>query len=154
MYYFVLLPHFRLVYFHSPAHLIRYTIVTTVMSPNKEVIETYLASWTTDRPTALSCLTEDVERVEWADGFPDSGVPQRGKAAINQNLGDPETTKKIRTEISRMTEENNVVVAEGTVRVPKKEGGFIALKFCNVFELENGKVKRWATFTAEVKNSA
>ena len=124
------------------------------MSPNKKVIETYMASWTTDRSTALSCLTEDVERVEWADGFPDSGVPQRGKAAINQNLGDPETTKKIRTEISRMTEENNVVVAEGTVRVPKKEGGFIALKFCNVFELENGKVKRMDAFTAEIKNSA
>jgi uncharacterized protein len=124
------------------------------MSPNKKVVETYLTSWPTDRAAALACLADDVERVEWADGFPTSGVPQRGKAVINQNLGDPETTKKIRIEIARMTEENNVVVAEGNVRVPMKEGGLIVVKFLNVFELENDKVKRWDTFTAEVKSSA
>jgi len=125
------------------------------MSPNKQVVETYYASFSNlDRPAVLSCLAEDIEWVEWADGNPASGVSHKGKAAFSQNISDPPGGGTLRIEIKRMTEENNVVVAESTVRVPKKEGGFLTLQACDVFELENGKVKRLTSFTAEVKNSA
>ena len=139
---------FPLVYFHSPIHLIRYTIVTTVMSPNKKLIETYMAC--TDRSKVAPLLTDDAEWVEWGDGVPASGVRSRGKVAFLENYGDQE----LLTQITRMMEENNVVVAEGTVRVPKKEGGFLMFRFCDIFELENGKVKRLTSFAAEIKNSA
>lgn len=131
-----------------PYQFKRYTIVTTVMSPNKKLIEAYMDC--TDRSKVAPLLSDDVEWVEWADGVPASGVRTRGKAAFIQNFGDDE----LRTQITRMTEENNVVVAEGTVRVHKKEGTIVTVQFCDIFELENGKVKRLSSFGAMVKDSA
>jgi ketosteroid isomerase-like protein len=121
--------------------------VSAGMSPNKKVIETYLAS--TDRSKVAPLLADDVEWVEWGDGVPPTGIRTRGKAAFIQNFGDDE----LRTQITRMTEENNVVVAEGTVRVHKKDGRILAVEFCNIFELENGKVKRLSSFGALVKEA-
>ncbi|MCI4342124.1 MAG: nuclear transport factor 2 family protein [Thermoplasmata archaeon] len=118
------------------------------MSPNKKVIETYLSS--TDRSKVAPLLAEDVEWIEWGDGVPPTGVRTRGKDAFIQNFG----TDELRSQITRMTEEDNVVVAEGTVRVHKKEGGILTVQFCDIFELENGKVKRLSTFGALVKDPA
>jgi uncharacterized protein len=124
-----------------------------VMTPNKKVVESFLdALGRMDRSALLSCLAEDVERVEWANGFPQSGVPVRGRNAVIQNLDRPADVT-LRTEMARMTEENNVVVAEGTVRVTKKESTPMTIKFLDVFEFESGKVKRLDSFTATV-NSA
>ena len=47
-----------------------------------------------------------------------------------------------------MTEENDVVVAEVTVRIAMKAGGSVPVQFCDIFEFESGKVKRLASFTA------
>jgi ketosteroid isomerase-like protein len=91
-----------------------------------------------------------VEWIEWGDGVPASGVRTQGRAAVVQNLGDEE----IPTEITRMTEEDNVVVAEGIVRMPKKAGGILIIRFCDIFELENGKVKRLNSYAVKVKDSA
>lgn len=115
------------------------------MSPNKKLIETYLAS----RSNIPALLTDDAEWVEWGDGVPASGVRTRGKAAFIQNLGHP----KLGSEVERMIEENNVVVAEGIVHVPKQEGGVMTFRFCDIFELENGKVKRLSSFAAQIKDS-
>jgi uncharacterized protein len=115
------------------------------MTPNKKVVESYFAS----RANIPELLTDDAEWAEWADGVPASGVHTRGKAAFIENLGNPD----LRAQITRMTEENNVVVAEGTVGVPKKEGGLMRFQFVDIFELENGKVKRLNSFAAQVKTS-
>jgi uncharacterized protein len=116
------------------------------MSPNKKVIESYFASTGTDY---AQWLADDVELVEWADGVPASGVRTQGKAAYVENRG----AREYRTEITRMTEENNVVLAEGTAHGTKKEGGSWTVQFCDIFELENGKVKRLTSFGASVKES-
>jgi ketosteroid isomerase-like protein len=118
------------------------------MSPNKKVIESYFA--TIDRSKLAPLLTDDVEWVEWVDGVPASGSRLQGKTAYIQNSGDDE----LRTTITRMTEENKVVVAEGTVRVFKKDGKILTVRFCDIFELENGKIKRLDSFGALIKDSA
>ena len=118
------------------------------MSPNKQVIETYLTS--SDRSKVASLLSDDVEWIEWGDGVPASGVRTQGKIAFIKNFGDDE----LETQIRRMTEENNVVVAEGTVHVHKKDGKILTVQFCDIFELESGKVKRLNSFGALVKDSA
>ena len=124
-----------------------------VMTPNKKVVETFLDGLSRmDRAAVLSCLTEDVERVEWADGFPGSGVPVRGRTAVIQNLDRPADVT-LRVEVKRMTEENDVVVAEGTVHVTEKESTPMTLKFLDVFELEGGKVKRLDSFTARKRST-
>ncbi|HKW04093.1 MAG TPA: nuclear transport factor 2 family protein [Nitrososphaerales archaeon] len=118
------------------------------MSPNKQVIEKYMAC--TDRSEVAPLLTDDVEWVEWADGVPASGVLTRGKPAFIQNFGDDE----LRSEINRMTEENDVVVVEGTVHVHKKDDSILTVKFCDIFELESGKVKKLSSFGALIKDSS
>ena len=60
--------------------------ITAVMSPNKQLIETYMA--TTDKSKLGPLLADDVEWVEWADGVPASGAITRGKAAFVNNYGD------------------------------------------------------------------
>lgn len=122
------------------------------MSVNKEVVKTYLDGIDNLDLSALrSCLAEDADRTEWADGFSDSGVPQRGREAIIKNVERPAEVT-MRTETERMTEENGVVVAESIVRLSKKEGIFMTLRVCSVFLLENNKIKRVNSFTAELKS--
>jgi uncharacterized protein len=117
------------------------------MSPNKKLIESHMA--TTDRSKAAELLAEDVEWVEWADGVPPTGVITRGKAAFIQNYG----TDELRSEIHRVTEENNVVIVEGTAHVLKQDGKKLAVRFVDIFELENGKIKRKSSFGALLKDS-
>jgi uncharacterized protein len=118
------------------------------MSANKKLVETYLA--TTDKSKLGGLLTDDVEWVEWGDGVPASGAVTRGKEAHIKNYGDDE----LRGEIHRLTEENNVVIAEGTAHVTKKDGRTFSVRFVNIFEIENGKIRRKSSFGALLQDAA
>jgi uncharacterized protein len=118
------------------------------MSANKKVVEDYLGR--AKRAEVSPFLTEDAEWVEYAEGVPSLGVRSRGKAAWIHNLGDAE----FRTETHRLTEEGNVVVAEGTARGTSKEGTPWAVRFVDVFEFENGKIRRMTSIGAMLKDSA
>jgi uncharacterized protein len=122
--------------------------IPRAMTPNKRLIETYLA--TTDRSRIAPLLADDVEWIEWGDGVPATGVITRGKEAYLKNYGDDE----LRGEIHRLTEEGNVVVAEGTAHVTKKDGSSLSVRFVDIFEFENGKIKRKSSFGALIKNPA
>ena len=116
--------------------------------PNKKLVETYLA--TSDRSKRGALLADDVEWVEWVDGVPASGAVTRGKEAYLKNYGDND----LRNELHRLTEENNVVVAEGTAHVTKKDGSTLSVRYVDIFEVEGGKIKRKQSFGAMVKGSA
>jgi ketosteroid isomerase-like protein len=118
------------------------------MSANKKILESYFAN--PDRAGVADLLADDFVWTEWADGVPASGVQSRGKDAHLQNYGDD----VLRTEISRMTEENGVVVAEGTTRVHKKDGRILTVRFVNIFEMDSGKIRRKTSFGALVQDSA
>jgi uncharacterized protein len=121
------------------------------MSENKKVVATYLACMgNLDWAGVAECLADDVERIEWADGFPTSGVPVRGKAAV---LKDIEAPQRFQIETIRMTEENDVVATEEIVRVPLKDGGVFIGRACGIFELEKGKLKRMSSWVAEDKTA-
>jgi len=117
------------------------------MSENKKLIETYLA--TKEKATLAPLLADDIEWVEWGDGVPPSGVITRGKEAHIKNFGDDE----LRSEVHRLTEENNVVVAEGTAHVTQNDGTSLSVRFVNIFEVEHGKIKRKSSFGALLKDS-
>lgn len=93
------------------------------MSANKKLIETYLA--TSDKSKLGPLLTDDVEWIEWGDGVPATGAITRGKADFIKNYGNDE----LRGEVTRLTEENNVVVAEGTAQVTKKDGRTLRVQY-------------------------
>ncbi len=122
---------------------------SAAMSANKKLLERYFASLgDLDFTTVASCMADDVERIEWADGFPMSGVPKRGRANVIKEM---EAPRKFQIRPLRMVEENNVVVAEEEVRVPKPEGGFFVGRALGIYELENGKLKRMSSWVAEDK---
>ncbi|HTW55123.1 MAG TPA: nuclear transport factor 2 family protein [Thermoplasmata archaeon] len=114
------------------------------MSSNRQVVERYFASPGTEYARVLA---DDVELIEWADGVPTTGARTHGKAAFLENRG----RREYRLEIARLTEEGDVVVAEGIARGASKDGEPWTVRFCNIFELENGLVKRLTTFGVSVK---
>jgi len=116
------------------------------MSSNKKTVEEYFASTGTEYSRLLA---DDVELVEWAEGGPTSGIRTMGRAAFVENRG----SRKFQTQILRMTEEGNVVVVEGVARGAKKEGGFWRVQFCDIFEVDAGKIKRLSAFGTMVKDS-
>jgi len=120
--------------------------VPFLVSSNKKLIETYLT--TTDKSKLGPLLADDVEWVEWGDGVPPSGVVTRGKQAHIQNYGDD----ALRGEVHRLTEEDNVVVAEGTAHVTKRDGSSLSVRYVNIFEVENGQIKRKSSFGALIED--
>jgi ketosteroid isomerase-like protein len=114
------------------------------MTENKHTVQEYMEGFRqTDREMILSCLTDDVE---WE-------IPglfhSRGKAAFNDHIVDPGFAENPVISVTRMTEENNVVVAEGTVLAKRDDGRSIPLAFCDVFELENGKIRSLTSYLME-----
>ncbi len=98
-----------------------------------------------DHQQILFCLTEEVV---W--DMP-GAFHLVGKEAFDKGIENPAFVGRPTITIIRMIEENDVVAAEGTVRVGRKEGGFLNAVFCDVFEMKNGKIDRLTTHLTEVK---
>jgi ketosteroid isomerase-like protein len=65
-----------------------------------------------------------------------------GKAAFDKEIENDQFVGKPLITVTRMTEENDVVVAEGTVRTRRADGTRITLAMCDVFEMRAGKIRR------------
>jgi uncharacterized protein len=94
------------------------------MSENKKVVERYMDGFNkSDQKKILSCLTDDVEWI-----LP--GVFHLiGKEEFDNEIENPAFEGKPLIVITRMIEENNIVIAEGTVRAKKKDAEFMNLVF-------------------------
>jgi len=116
------------------------------MTPNKKTVEKYMDGFNkSDHKQILSCLTEDVEWI-----LP--GVFHlKGKDEFDKEIENPAFVGRPAIVITRMIEENNVVVAEGTVRAKKKDAEFINLVYCDVFVMKNGLIKQLTSYLMEVK---
>ncbi len=116
------------------------------MTENKRTVDRYMEGFRkSDHELVLSCLTDDVE---WE--IP--GVFHTvGKSDFDKNIEDDAFVGSPTITISRMVEENDVVIAEGAVRIRKRDGGFLDAVFCNVFAMQNGKIKRLTSYLIEVK---
>lgn len=60
----------------------------------------------------------------------------RGKEAFSQNINDPPSGAPLQIDVTRMTEENNVVVAECFVHVPINDGDDLTIKALDIFRAE------------------
>jgi ketosteroid isomerase-like protein len=111
------------------------------MSPNKQTVERYIDGFNkSDHAQILSCLTDDIE---WL--MPGS-FHLHGMDAFDKEIENDAFTGKPMVRLTRMTEESDVVIAEGAVRAAWKHGGFLDAVFCDVFEMENGRIKRLVTY--------
>ena len=111
------------------------------MSGNKDTVLRYIEGFNrSDHAQILSCLTDDVE---WL--MPGT-FHLHGKHAFDNEIENDAFTGSPIVRITRMTEENDVVIAEGTVRAAWKGGGFLDAVFCDVFEMAEGRIRRLITY--------
>jgi uncharacterized protein len=119
------------------------------MSRNKDTVEKYIDGFNkSDHAQILSCLTEDIE---WL--MPGT-FHLTGKEAFDQEIENDAFTGSPTVKITRLIEENDVVIAEGTVRVAWKGGGFLDAVFCDAFEMENGRIRRLISYLVNLKEQA
>jgi ketosteroid isomerase-like protein len=111
------------------------------LSPNQNTIEQYIDGFNqSDHAKILACLTDDVE---WL--MPGT-FHLTGKAAFDREIENEAFTGRPTVTITRMIEQNDIVVAEGRVRAAWKKGGFLNAVFCDVFEMENASIRRLISY--------
>ena len=74
-----------------------------------------------------------------------------GKASFESHIVDDGFVGRPAITVTRMIEEADVVVAEGTVRTERTDGAVAQLAFCDVFEMRDGKVRRLTSYLNELK---
>ncbi len=116
------------------------------MTENKRTIEQYMAGFrATDHAAILSCLTDDVEWV----------IPglfhSKGKPAFDREIENEAFVGKPDITVTRLVEEADVVVAEGSVDAQRRDGAKLNLRFCDVFIMKAGKIQHLTSYLMEVK---
>lgn len=115
------------------------------MTKNKATVARYMDGFrASDHAAILSCLTDDVV---W--DMP-GAFHLVGKDAFDREIENEAFVGSPTITISRMTEENDVVVAEGLVRTQRKEGAVLNARFCDVFVMHGGKIRQLITYFVEI----
>ena len=106
------------------------------MTENKKTVEEYLEGFRrSDHQMILNCLTEDVV---WK--MP--GVyTHHGKKEFDQEIENDNFVGSPTIQIKRFVEENDIVIAEGSVQGKMKNGNSLDAVFCDVFEMAGGKIR-------------
>ena len=116
------------------------------MSVGKTTVDKYMEAFgRLDHAAVLACLTEDIEWV-----LP-GGFHLKGKAAFDKEIENDAFVGRPEITVTRMIEEGDVVVAEGTVRAHKRDGGAMNLVYCDVFEMRGALIRRLTSYLMEVK---
>ena len=112
-------------------------------SENKRTIERYMEGFgRSDHAQILACLTDDVEWI--IPGM----LHLRGKAEFDGEIENPAFVGSPAIEVHRMTEEDDVVIAEGTVRGARADGGALHAAFCDVFVMRGAKIRMLTSYLA------
>jgi uncharacterized protein len=98
----------------------------------------------TDHAEILSCLTDDVEWV-----IP-GAFHVTGKDAFDKEIENDAFVGSPTIRVSRMTEEHDVVVAEGSVRAARRNGGFLNALFCDVFVMQDARIRHLTSYLMEI----
>jgi len=116
------------------------------MSLNKETVERYMEAFRrTDHAMILACLTDDVEWV-----IP-GAFHTHGKAEFDAQIENDAFVGHPDILVTRLVEESDIVVAEGSVRCSRREGGTLNVVFCDVFVMRDGKVRQLTSYLMELK---
>jgi uncharacterized protein len=108
-------------------------------------VQSYMEAFArSDHAGVLACLDDDVE---WTvpGAFHLTGKPAFDREIENEAfVGSPTIT------VTRMTQEGDVVVAEGRVRSARRQGPALHAMFCDVFEMQGGKIRRLTSYLMEI----
>lgn len=116
------------------------------MTTNKLTVQAYMDAYARlDHAGVLATLTDDVEWV-----LP-GAFHHVGKAAFDKEIENDCFVGAPAITVTRVVEEDDVVVAEGRVRCTRRDGPTIDLVFCDVFEMREGKIRKLTSYLMEVK---
>jgi ketosteroid isomerase-like protein len=111
------------------------------MSEQKQIVEKYMDGFrATNHEKILSCLTDNV--VWEMPGF----YLHNGKAAFDKEIANPNADGHPDIKVTRLVEEGDIVVAEGTVIAKMKDGSNLDAVFCDVFHFKNGKISKLTSY--------
>ena len=117
-------------------------------SANKRTVEKYMDAFRqSDHVQILSCLTDDVEWV-----IP-GAFHLHGKDAFDKEIENPAFIGSPAISVTRLTEEGDVVVAEGSVRAARRDGEYLDAVFCDVFEMRDAKIRRLISYLMKIKGA-
>lgn len=116
------------------------------MSRNKMTVENYLEGFRRgDHARILACLTDDIV---WE-------VPGAflltGKAAFDAEIENPAFVGRPTITTSAVYEDGDVVVTEGTVATRRADGEMLHLRFCDVFVMRDGLIRKLTSYLMPVK---
>lgn len=116
------------------------------MTENKQTVQKYMEAFNkTNHSEVLSCLTNDIEWV-----IP-GAFHIKGKPAFDNEIENDAFVGSPTIKVTRMTEEHDVVIAEGSVRAARRDGGLLNAVFCDVFVMHGAKIKHLTSYLMEVK---
>jgi ketosteroid isomerase-like protein len=116
------------------------------MTENKRTVDKYMDGFRRgDHGQVLSCLSDDVE---WETP---GAFLLSGKDAFDREIENAAFVGSPTIIVTRLIEENDVVVAEGSARTQRKNGDVLNLRFCDVFVMQTGKIKRVTSYLMEVR---
>jgi uncharacterized protein len=119
------------------------------MTANKRTVRRYMEAFDRgDHAAVLDCLTEDVQWV-----LP-GAFHHHGKHAFEREIGNEAFVGTPDITVSRVIEEGGVVVTEGEVRTTRRDGARMHLVFCDVFEMEEGLIRKLTSYLMEVPADA
>ncbi|HYC61748.1 MAG TPA: nuclear transport factor 2 family protein [Thermoanaerobaculia bacterium] len=116
------------------------------MTENKQTVERYMDGFRrSDHEKILACLTDDVEWI-----LP-GAFHLHGKPAFDAEIENPAFTGSPQVAVNRLTEENDVVIAEGVVHARRNDGTQLVLAMCDVFEMRDHRIQRLTSYLMELK---
>jgi uncharacterized protein len=116
------------------------------MNHNKLTVQKYMDAFTrSDHADVLSCLTDDVEWV-----IP-GAFHLTGKNAFDEAIENEAFVGSPAIRVTRMIEEGDVVVAEGTVQSARRDGGLLNAVFCDVFVMQDARIRHLTSYLMEIK---
>ena len=115
------------------------------MIDNKRTVERYMEAFGVgDHAEVLACLADDVE---WE-------VPGTfqlsGKEAFDREMANPAFTGTPHITVTRVISDGDIVIAEGSVRTQTAKGEELELRFCDVFELRDGRIRKLTSYLMPV----
>jgi uncharacterized protein len=113
------------------------------MSENKRTVERYMDAYgRLDHEQILDCLTDDVEWI-----LP-GAFHSHGKVEFDSHIENECFVGAPTIVTTRLTEEADVVVAEGWVKSAMTDGGMLDALFCDVFEMQDARIRKLTSYIA------
>lgn len=118
------------------------------MSENKRTVEKYIDGFNkSDHEQILSCLTDDIQWTVFG------AYRLNGKEAYDNEIENPAFTGSPTITITRMVEEDDVVMAEMTVEVHRANGELMRAAMGEVFVMQDTKIRERRAYVVELKEN-